>query len=154
MDQDRADDGGHLSFRDKSLDLISNRHESFLAVEVRETPGPHSRPVRARQRAAGREHRAGSFSSRRSQAETSARCRYRGLVPRTPEKQHISHSENQDNRDVAYQPRQDMVPQEQDVDADYDRYHREHIQRGCYPSSHWFVLLCEASSSKQQESRS
>ena len=34
MDQDGADDGGRLPFRDGSLDLICNRHESFLAGEV------------------------------------------------------------------------------------------------------------------------
>lgn len=42
-----------------------------------------------------------------------------------------------------------MVPQEQDVHPDYDRYHHQHIERGRYLSSHWFVLLCEAQSSKQ-----
>jgi SAM-dependent methyltransferase len=34
MDQNGADDGGRLPFRDGSLDLICNRHESFLALEV------------------------------------------------------------------------------------------------------------------------
>jgi SAM-dependent methyltransferase len=34
MDQDGVDDGGRLPFRDGSLDLICNRHESFVAVEV------------------------------------------------------------------------------------------------------------------------
>jgi SAM-dependent methyltransferase len=34
MDQDGANEGGRLPFRDGSLDLICNRHESFLAVEV------------------------------------------------------------------------------------------------------------------------
>jgi SAM-dependent methyltransferase len=34
MDQDGANDGGNLPFRDGSLDLICNRHESFLAGEV------------------------------------------------------------------------------------------------------------------------
>ena len=34
MDQDGVNDGGRLPFRDGSLDLICNRHESFLAAEV------------------------------------------------------------------------------------------------------------------------
>jgi SAM-dependent methyltransferase len=34
MDQNTANDGGRLPFRDGSLDLICNRHESFLALEV------------------------------------------------------------------------------------------------------------------------
>jgi SAM-dependent methyltransferase len=40
MDQDGANDGGHLPFRDGSLDLICNRHESFLAVEVSRVLAP------------------------------------------------------------------------------------------------------------------
>jgi SAM-dependent methyltransferase len=34
IDQVGAGDGGNLPFRDGSLDLVCNRHESFLAVEV------------------------------------------------------------------------------------------------------------------------
>ena len=34
VDQDGANDGGRLPFRDGSLDLICNRHESFLAAEL------------------------------------------------------------------------------------------------------------------------
>jgi SAM-dependent methyltransferase len=40
MDQNGADDGGRLPFRDGSLDLICNRHESFLAVEVSRVLAP------------------------------------------------------------------------------------------------------------------
>jgi SAM-dependent methyltransferase len=40
MDQDGVNDGGRLPFRDGSLDLISNRHESFLAVEVSRVLAP------------------------------------------------------------------------------------------------------------------
>jgi SAM-dependent methyltransferase len=40
MEQEGANDGGHLPFRDGSLDLISNRHESFLAVEVSRVLAP------------------------------------------------------------------------------------------------------------------
>jgi len=40
MDQDGAGDGGRLPFRDGSLDLICNRHESFLAAEVSRVLAP------------------------------------------------------------------------------------------------------------------
>jgi hypothetical protein len=40
MDQDAADEGGRLPFRDGSLDLIGNRHESFLAAEVSRVLAP------------------------------------------------------------------------------------------------------------------
>jgi SAM-dependent methyltransferase len=40
MDQGGADDGGRLPFRDGSLDLICNRHESFLAAEVSRVLAP------------------------------------------------------------------------------------------------------------------
>lgn len=40
MNQDGADDGGRLPFRDGSLDLVCNRHESFLAAEVSRVLAP------------------------------------------------------------------------------------------------------------------
>ncbi len=40
MDQNGADDGGRLPFRDGSLDLICNRHESFVAREVSRVLAP------------------------------------------------------------------------------------------------------------------
>ncbi len=40
MDQNAASDGGRLPFRDGSLDLICNRHESFLAAEVSRVLAP------------------------------------------------------------------------------------------------------------------
>ena len=40
MGQDGAGEGGRLPFRDGSLDLICNRHESFLAVEVSRVLAP------------------------------------------------------------------------------------------------------------------
>jgi SAM-dependent methyltransferase len=40
MDQDGASDGGRLPFCDGSLDLICNRHESFLAAEVSRVLAP------------------------------------------------------------------------------------------------------------------
>lgn len=39
-DQNGADDDGRLPFRDGSLDLICNRHESFLALEVSRVLAP------------------------------------------------------------------------------------------------------------------
>jgi SAM-dependent methyltransferase len=40
IDQNGANDGGRLPFRDGSLDLICNRHESFLALEVSRVLAP------------------------------------------------------------------------------------------------------------------
>jgi SAM-dependent methyltransferase len=40
IDQNGANDGGRLPFRDRSLDLICNRHESFLALEVSRVLAP------------------------------------------------------------------------------------------------------------------
>jgi SAM-dependent methyltransferase len=40
MEQEGANDGGSLPFRDGSLDLICNRHESFLAAEVSRVLAP------------------------------------------------------------------------------------------------------------------
>jgi len=40
MDQDGADDGGRMPFRDGSLDLICNRHESFHAAELSRVLAP------------------------------------------------------------------------------------------------------------------
>jgi len=45
MDQDGATDGGRLPFRDGSLELICNRHESFLAAEVSRVLAPGGRFV-------------------------------------------------------------------------------------------------------------
>src|SRR5215475_15372516 len=53
----------------------------------------------------------------------------------------IERPENQDNSDVYYQPLPEMVPEEQDVHADHDRYQREHIKHDGRLSSHRFVLL-------------
>jgi SAM-dependent methyltransferase len=40
MDPNGAKDGGRLPFRDGSLDVICNRHESFLAAEVSRVLAP------------------------------------------------------------------------------------------------------------------
>ena len=34
-----------------------------------------------------------------------------------------------------------MASEEQDVHADHDGYHREHVKRGGYPVSHRFILV-------------
>ena len=34
------------------------------------------------------------------------------------------------------------MPEEQDVHADHDSYHREDVKRGGYPVSHRLILVC------------
>src|SRR5262249_45778408 len=53
----------------------------------------------------------------------------------------IERREYQDNSDVYYQPLPEVVPEEQDVHADHDRYQREHVKHDGCLSSHRFVLL-------------
>ena len=65
----------------------------------------------------------------------------------------IERHEHQDNPDVHYQPRPELVPEEQDVNANHDAYHREHVKHvGCL-SSHRFVLLCATERSKSDSQR-
>lgn len=62
----------------------------------------------------------------------------------------VERDEHQDNPDVCYQALPDLVlvPEEQDVRADHDGYHRERVERdGCLPS-HRFYLLCATEWSK------
>jgi hypothetical protein len=54
----------------------------------------------------------------------------------------------QDDSDVYYQPRPEVVPEEEDVRADHDGDHREHVQHDGCLSSHCFVLLCSPEWSK------
>ena len=63
----------------------------------------------------------------------------------------IERREYQDNSDVHHQPLPEVVPEEQDVHADHDGYHREHVKHaacpashGC-PPSHRFILVCAMS---------
>jgi hypothetical protein len=49
-----------------------------------------------------------------------------------------------DNSDVHDQPVPEVAPEEQDVHADHDGYHREHVKRGGYPVSHRFILVSTA----------
>lgn len=59
----------------------------------------------------------------------------------------IERHKYQDNTDVHQQPSPELVPEEQDVHADHDGYHREHVKHdGCpashgYPPSHRFILV-------------
>jgi hypothetical protein len=53
----------------------------------------------------------------------------------------IDRRECRDNSDVHYQPRPEVVPEEQDVHGDHDGYQREHVKDDGYLSSHSFVLL-------------
>ena len=73
--------------------------------------------------------------------------------PLTPGQQQIDRGEYHDDRDIADQPRQQVMSQEQNVHTDYDRHHRDHVKSGSCLSSHWFVLLCESLSSKPRARR-
>jgi hypothetical protein len=53
----------------------------------------------------------------------------------------IERREHHNDRDVYYQPRPELVSEEQDVHADHDGYHREHVKHNGYLSSHRFFLL-------------
>jgi len=60
----------------------------------------------------------------------------------------IEHREYQDDSDVYYQPRPEVVPEEWNVRTDHDGYQREHVQHyGCLPA-HCFVRLCSPEWSK------
>jgi hypothetical protein len=48
----------------------------------------------------------------------------------------------QDNSDVYDQPIPEVVPEEQDVHADHDGYHREHVKHDDCSASHRFILVC------------
>jgi hypothetical protein len=60
----------------------------------------------------------------------------------------IEGPEHQDNSDVYYQPRPEVMPEEQDIHADHDGYQREHVKHDGCRSSHRFVLLCAAERGK------
>ena len=61
-------------------------------------------------------------------------------MPESSEDQQTERCEHQNDRDVGYQPLGEVVPEEQDVHADHDGYHREHVQHDAYLSSHGLVL--------------
>jgi len=66
----------------------------------------------------------------------------------TLEEPPIERHEYQDNSDVYYQTRPEVMLKEQDVYADHDAYHCEHVKHGDCLSSHGFVLLCAMDWSK------
>ena len=53
----------------------------------------------------------------------------------------IDRRKYQNNSDVNDQPSPEVVPEEQDVHADHDGYHREHVKRDGHPVSHRFILV-------------
>ena len=66
----------------------------------------------------------------------------------TLQKPPIERREYQDNSDVYHQTRPEVMLEEQDVHADHDAYHREHVKYADCRSSHRFVLLCAVDWSK------
>jgi hypothetical protein len=60
----------------------------------------------------------------------------------TLEEPEIEGHKYQDNSDVNEQPIPEVVPEEQDVHADHDGYHREHVKHDDRPASHRFILVC------------
>ena len=60
---------------------------------------------------------------------------------RTLQEPQIERRKYQDNPDVHDQPIPELVPEEQDVHADHDGYHREHVKRDGYPVSHRSILV-------------
>src|SRR6516162_9712489 len=65
----------------------------------------------------------------------------RGIRSRTPQKPQIDRREYHDNSHVYYQPRPEVMPEEQDIHDDHNGYHREHVKHDSCLSSHRFVLL-------------
>jgi hypothetical protein len=57
-----------------------------------------------------------------------------------PEDQKAERREHENDSDVAYQALLEVVPEEQDVHADYDGYQREHVEHDACPSYHGLVL--------------
>src|SRR5215831_6922183 len=66
----------------------------------------------------------------------------------------IERPEHQDNADVHYQPRPELVPEEQDVHTDHDGDQREHVKHDGCRSAHRFVLLGAEEWSKSDGRRS
>src|SRR6185437_7654326 len=77
-------------------------------------------------------------SGPRSAARPSARRRY----SRTLQEPQIERREHHDDADVHYQALPEVVPEEQDVRADHDGDHREHVKNDACLPPHWIVLLC------------
>jgi len=71
-----------------------------------------------------------------------------GLRSRAFEEPQVERREYQDDSDVYYQARPEVVPEEQDIHTDHDRYQREHVKHDGCVSPHGFVLLCAPERSK------
>jgi len=69
------------------------------------------------------------------------RAAVRRLRSWTLQEPQIDRRKYQNNSDVNDQPVPEVVPEEQDVHADHDGYHREHVKRDGYPVSHRFILV-------------
>jgi len=63
----------------------------------------------------------------------------------------VARPEYQDNSDIYCQPLPKLVPEEEDVHADHDSYHREHVQHDGCLSAHRLVLLCATEWSKRAQ---
>ena len=61
-------------------------------------------------------------------------------APESAEDQETERREHQNDPDVGYQSLREVVPEEQDVRADHDAYHREHVQHDACLSCHSLVL--------------
>ena len=53
-----------------------------------------------------------------------------------PEESQVERSENQDNSNIHHQPFPESVSEEHEVYSDYNRCHRDHVQRDSYLSAH------------------
>jgi hypothetical protein len=67
---------------------------------------------------------------------------FRILASRTLKETEIDHHEHQDDPDVHCQPQPEPTAEEQDVRADHDGHHREHVKHNGCLSSHCFLLFC------------
>jgi hypothetical protein len=55
----------------------------------------------------------------------------------TPEESQIESYEHQDNANIHSQPFPESVPEEHQIYADYDGYHRHHVKHVSYLSAHF-----------------
>src|SRR5690348_16845599 len=54
----------------------------------------------------------------------------------------IKRRKHQDHSDVHHQPQPKLMPEEEDVHADHDAYHREHVEHNGRLSTHRWFPLC------------
>jgi hypothetical protein len=79
-------------------------------------------------------------STRRS-AGPAVPARVTRLESRTLQQPQVERREHQDDPDVHHQSLPEPVPEEQDVHADHDGHHHEHVERDSSPASHPSLLL-------------